>query len=98
MGNQLQKPVTDKTTETHVAHGIDWAVTGMQGYRVSMEVRSMISLSTRILNMSDKLPSFHRAIQDTHTLEYAIDSLPGCTLVGVFDGHGGRAVAELRSV
>merc|ERR1711892_1164178 len=53
MGSYLQKPVVEKSTEEGTGQGFQWASTGMQGWRTSME-DSHIHLG----HLSDQLKSF----------------------------------------
>ena len=36
---------------------------------------------------------WRREMEDFTMLEFKIDELPGCSLIGVFDGHGGHQIA-----
>lgn len=78
MGNLLGAPVTIKETDSGTtANGIPYAVSSMQGWRVSMEDAHIMEPNLYVNNM------------DTCQQE----SLPDHALFAVFDGHGGASAA-----
>ncbi|CAL5016091.1 unnamed protein product [Urochloa decumbens] len=64
----LSVPVTEKTTETGGNGRLEYAVSAMQGYRLTME-------------------DAHKAVLD-------LDARTSTSFFGVYDGHGGPAVAR----
>jgi hypothetical protein len=44
MGSYLDKPITEKETHDGEGNGLSFGVSAMQGWRVTMEVRSFILL------------------------------------------------------
>lgn len=67
MGAYLSEPLTEKISQDESHDHIAWGVSGMQGWRMSME--------------------------DAHCCHADIDDNQN-SLFGVFDGHGGKEVAE----
>eukprot|EP00300_Choanocystis_sp_HF-7_P036891 c52836_g1_i1.p1 GENE.c52836_g1_i1~~c52836_g1_i1.p1 ORF type:complete len:332 (-),score=71.16 c52836_g1_i1:139-1134(-) len=70
MGNQLDKPITDKRTQLKTFNNLTVGGSCMQGWRLEME--------------------------DVTTVKH-IRSDPGCSLLAVYDGHGGSLIATLAS-
>jgi len=68
----LERPVTTKESEVGSGHGLEWASTGMQGWRVGME-DAHIAMTDMQCGSSDRTKF---------------------SLFGVFDGHGGKEVAN----
>ena len=72
MGNFLDAPKTEKDLHEGAAHGYKWGLAAMQGWRVSMEVRTRVSLSPshpHPYTHIDTHTHTHTHI-DTHTLTH----------------------------
>ncbi len=94
MGNLLRTPITAKDEHSGEAHGLSFAVSSMQGYRIEMEVGTPLSLARSVTSRR-----FHFSfafVQDAHILQVDIPELPGHSLFTVFDGHGGKTVSDMR--
>lgn len=73
MGSYLDKPITEKHSDSGSGNGIGWGVSCMQGWRTGME--------------------------DAHvTLAELRPEFPAMSLFAVFDGHGGKEVANFCEV
>lgn len=73
MGSYLDKPVTEKHSDSGSGNGVRWGVSCMQGWRTGME--------------------------DAHvTLAELKPEFPALSFFAVFDGHGGKQVANFCEV
>jgi serine/threonine protein phosphatase PrpC len=84
MGSYLSQPVTEKVTECGSAKGLEYACTGMQGWRTEMEDSHLI-----ISDVGGNL-------SDISLFAVCMYSSMNSVLFSV-DGHGGREVARFCS-
>lgn len=105
MGNLLGQPVTEKETHTgETEEGLVFGVSSMQGWRVHMEDAHICQPHLYAEELISEEKEQQQQQQPARTGSNATDAetepvynkilLPGHSLFGVFDGHGGTFAAE----
>jgi len=96
MGQLLSEPVLEKETNYGGNEKVIYAISSMQGWRVSMEDSHIAILS--LIEELEKIKKEKEANLDKNGSNYSINNIENdLSFFGVFDGHSGGVVSKYAS-